>query len=437
MNRLPVELVSQILMLRATNDASCPRNHAALMLSHVSRAWRAVCLATPGLWALVKLSWPTKMVEHYLYFSKKHVLEVVFDLSPARRLGALELFFDIVRPHSSRWDSLFILCRVDSRALHDVLAFISKLSTPNLVSMAVQMFPARGQQSMPARTPRTQVGFQPTPRLRHLAVQSVSLDQFHGMISISELNIDCGPCSRRAHTPTGSEILSLLHHLPRLERLYLQQADDCHPTEAIGQQPCLTIRLVNLHVLKVKFGKRWPAFTTVLRNLSCPRLEALSLHVSQSAQVDCSNVLSSVSSTRMPKIKVLIVRLASSTLDLSHELLILVNQFSMLRGVHLDAKCCLSDALFQSGTRFPILQEFILSNSESITKQGLFTLLERWMGLPKVKHGTRISILRCSSVGSRDIMELRELVGQQGIQIVFRAREFNEEVQIFPSYSGK
>lgn len=240
-------------------------HYAWIIISHISRRWRAVALNTPRLWATIALPYNIAWIKTLLQRSGQvplTVIEDIADLTPERIAAK-----DLVLREKSRIQRLAIVVNPVT-----VSAIVAALADPSLGAPLLDALDIKLLYDMewPA-APTVKFSRRPLSRLRHLSFGHGSnhMSSEWTSSSVSDLHIIqpfFGPpltslYLNRFETPVSSQtILDLLRTLPNLEVLVLgevMKASSGHSNHNLRTSASDLVRLPRLQGIEFRGSCAW------------------------------------------------------------------------------------------------------------------------------------------------------------------------------------
>ena len=282
---LPLELLLMIFKFACfTNNVSDTRT--TIRLSHVSRSWRSICLASPVLWSRIAHHSPFGYRHSYIALQKVMTYIVRSGKSPL--VLVLELYskedegFQIICEHSPRWKSLFLRCA------QPLMPFISsrlrKAHVPLLEFLCVEEVPTgSNREEDTSGPPPASTGQGPfsifsggSPSLHSLELRNGAVYYMRPVHLETVTTLHFGSAFNDLEL-TPSEIHALLT-IPNLTTLtiltefweLIQDIADISPSRIV---------MANLRYLGIRgqYGSDYEVMR-IFATISCPAVEVLTFH---------------------------------------------------------------------------------------------------------------------------------------------------------------
>lgn len=290
---LPAELITEIFHL-LTFETDQSRILAPVVLSHVSRRWRAIAFRTSDLWTSIVLTFPCprediERMRMGLILSHKRPLDIHIDLrdedwdwqgddSHEMQADDMLSIFNLISDDAHRWRSLEILAD-NWQPIHAFLALSTKLSSlPMLNRLSLSRcngyYGIYGSSFAPTelKAPIALFGENAVmPKLRSITLAGVHVDwaACSGLRDLAELEFKYLASDV---VPTMQDFLRIIRASPQLETLTLA---GCVPHYSDAAAPSISpeMRLAIPTLKRFNFG--WSDVQEAVELLSMFRLSGL------------------------------------------------------------------------------------------------------------------------------------------------------------------
>ncbi|KAJ7467529.1 hypothetical protein FB451DRAFT_394160 [Mycena latifolia] len=172
---LPPEITSNIFLQSIPEDATPSRHASPLLLTQICHQWRAIALATPGLWQSITLEhvWQptgchcTALLQMWLQYSATRPLFLSFGCEVQ-----MQRLIDTSLIHCHRWQEITLSSHVTLTAPHTHFPILRKVTLARHIGGTVVIHNAPELRQANFRTVPTFVVALPWARLTSLAVQT-------------------------------------------------------------------------------------------------------------------------------------------------------------------------------------------------------------------------------------------------------------------------
>lgn len=260
---LPVEIFGLILMASMSLD---PAEHMRRLmnLAAVSRHWREVVLSTPELWVIISDRMSVKELDWSIRRSGSLQLEVLYEDSSSRGVNPVQAKFDeVVMLHRPRWKSLTM------KRFHPHVTSSLKDETPALRHLRISFGPTHS------------IELGNGEHLRVVEVKHVGLPWESSRLT--RLEILSLSFLGKEHTPSLSQLISMLVSSPELEVLTLRDVDfDVNSVESMSHDlyPIVCPRLAHITLFDIAY----PAYEAILSRLRFPNCQSVTLAPGQTTR---------------------------------------------------------------------------------------------------------------------------------------------------------